>query len=237
MARTKSKKKKTIAMLTQALHRAPTEEEIKRSLCKGLGTRAKALHRPRTEEEIASRAVADSKKKTMAMLTNALHRAPTEEEITSGLALVRKLRALRRERATSLTPTKMIRKVGRVPTPAEVDVEAELEVKSWPVFNSMYSGPDWFQNKTWAQMSSTERTSALTLGWNERDFEDREDCDEDEDHRLREAALKVFDEPWDKLGKTKQKAAIDLGLKAADFGQIDNGIHKKKKPIIECGDV
>lgn len=56
MGRSRVSKKKTIAMLTQALHRAPTEEEIKkeRSRCKKVfGTRAKALHRPRTEEELA----------------------------------------------------------------------------------------------------------------------------------------------------------------------------------------
>ena len=60
-------------MLTQALHRAPTEEEIKkeRSRCKKVfGTRAKALHRPRTEEELAvSKGKTIAKKKLCAECT------------------------------------------------------------------------------------------------------------------------------------------------------------------------
>ena len=156
------------------------------------------------------------RKKTIAMLTKALHRAPTEEQIKSGMRLVRDLRALRRKGRTSLTPTKVIRKLGTVPTPAEVNAELELEVKSTPVFSSLGR---WWLNKTWAQMSSTERTSALKLGWNERDFEDREECDEDDNQRLLEAANKVFDEPWDTLGKMKQKAAIDLGLDEAAWNE------------------
>ena len=115
----------------------------------------------------------------------------------------------------------MIRKVGRVPTPAEVNLEIELEVKSWPVFCEFY-GP-WALNKTWANMSSKERTSALTLGWNQCDFEDGEDYDEDQ--RRMEVASKVFEEPWDTLGAMKQKAAIDLGLKAEHFGQIDTSVY------------
>ena len=112
----------------------------------------------------------------------------------------------------------MIKKVGRVPTPAEVDVEAELQFKSFPVFSELL-GP-WALNKSWGQMSSTERTSALTLGWNQCDFEDGEDYDEDQ--RRMEVANMVFQEPWDKLGTMKQKAATDLGLSAEHFGQIDD---------------
>lgn len=35
----------------------------------------------------------------------------------------------------------------------------------------------------------------------------------------------VFEEPWDTRGTMKQKAAIDLGLKAEHFGQIDNSVY------------
>ena len=162
-----------------------------------------------------------SRKETIQSLTKALDRVPTEAEIAAARAMRRRLRRLGRRGPFGLTVTKMIKKAGRVLTDAEVDIEVETESKNAPVFCSLY-GP-WTLNKNWAQMNSSERSSALTLGWHRRDFEDDDNCEYDEDVRKTEVANKVFEESWDRLGKTKQRAAMDLGLDATHFGQVDDG--------------
>ena len=72
-------------------------------------------------------------------------------------------------------------------------------------------------------MSSTERTSAVTMGWNQALFEDDEDENYDEQVRQMELACAVFKESWDNLSEAKQKAATNLGLRAEHFGQNHDG--------------